>query len=441
MGPPRVLPQGSYALLNCSLPGALTSSETKTQDVVRRDVLVRDGRIASVAVAGTQTFDGPRIDLASGMLWPCFADLHTHIDKGHIWQRAPSGDGSFASALEAVLTDRAHWTPDEVGQRMDFALRCAFAHGTNALRTHIDSHVQDARKSWDAFCAVRDQWRDRITLQAVSIAPATALIDTAVAISIADLVAACSGILGVSTRWIPELETILEQAFDLAEARGLALDFHVDETSDSQSAALDMIARIAIRKRFPLPIVAGHCCSLALQPEALVDRTLDLVAEAGMTVVSLPLLNLGLQDRHAGRTPRWRGVTLVHEMKARGIRVAFGSDNVRDPLHPYGDYDLLEVYRDATRICHLDAPIGDWPASITTAPAAAMGLPDRTLSPGEPADFILFAARNFSELLARPQSDRLVVRRGVASSASPPDFSELDAILAGEGAASAQSMP
>jgi cytosine deaminase len=433
MAPPRSLPSGSYLLTNGSLPGALLNGQKETPDVLARDVLIREGRIASVTAAGTGTFEGPRVDLKGGMLWPCFADLHTHIDKGHIWGRAPRGDGSFNGALQAVLTDRARWTPDEIGRRMDFALRCAFAHGTSALRTHIDSHVPDARISWEAFCDVRDRWRDRIALQAVSIAPADMLVDAGVARKIADLVAECGGVLGVSTRWVPELQTVLENAFDLAEARGLALDLHVDETGDPGSAALGMIAKIAIDRHFALPIVAGHCCSLALQSEDLVNQTLDLVAEAGLTVVSLPLLNVQLQDRQAGRTPRWRGVTLVHEMKARGIRVALGSDNVGDPLHAYGDYDLLEVYREATRICHLDAPISDWPTAVTTAPAAAMGLADRTLSPGAPADFILFTARNFSELLARPQSDRLVVRRGAVSAAVPPDFSELDAILAGDG--------
>jgi cytosine deaminase len=46
--------------------------------------------------------------------------------------------------------------------------------------------------------------------------------------------------------------------------------------------------------------VCGHCCSLAVQDESEADRTMDLVAEAGLTVVSLPLCNLYLQDRNAG---------------------------------------------------------------------------------------------------------------------------------------------
>jgi cytosine deaminase len=58
-----------------------------------------------------------------------------------------------------------------------------------------------------------------------------------------------------------------------------------------------------------------------------------------------------------------------------------------------------------------------------------MELPERPLRVSQPADFIVFSARNFSELLARPQSDRIVVRAGRPSLAQPPDFSELDEML------------
>jgi cytosine deaminase len=51
--------------------------------------------------------------LLQGLVWPCFVDLHTHLDKGHIWPRQPNPDGSFASALTAVETDRnRHWNAE-----------------------------------------------------------------------------------------------------------------------------------------------------------------------------------------------------------------------------------------------------------------------------------------------------------------------------------------
>ena len=98
-----------------------------------------------------------------------------------------------------------------------------------------------------------------------------------------------------------------------------------------------------------------------VQPDDEADATIDRVAEAGIAVVSLPMCNMYLQDRVAGRTPRWRGVTLLHELTARGVPVAVASDNTRDPFYAYGDLDMLEVFREAMRILHLDHPVGDWP--------------------------------------------------------------------------------
>ena len=45
---------------------------------------------------------------------------------------------------------------------------------------------------------------------------------------------------------------------------------------------------------------------------------------------------------------------------------------------------------------------------------------------GAPADLVLFRARSFSELLARPQTDRIVLRAGRPIDTTPPDHRELD---------------
>ena len=89
------------------------------------------------------------------------------------------------------------------------------------------------------------------------------------------------------------------------------------------------------------------CSSLAWQPPAELAKTLDLAAMARVTLVSLPLVNEWTQDRTAAspaRTPRWRGVTALHEAAAAGVRVALASDNTRDQFYQYGDLDMLEVF-------------------------------------------------------------------------------------------------
>jgi cytosine/creatinine deaminase len=130
------------------------------------------------------------------------------------------------------------------------------------------------------------------------------------------------------------------------------------------------------------------------------------------------------------QTPRWRGVTLVHELKQFGVPVAFASDNCRDPFYAYGDHDGWEVFTQAVRIAQLDAPYGDWCRSVTTIPADLMGLPTcGRIGAGLPADLIVFKARNFNELLARSQFDRMVLRNGQPIDTTLPDYAELDDLL------------
>ena len=423
----RIPDSARFVLRRASVP-RLFAAAPGEGDTVALDIAIERGRIAALASPGS--LPGEAVDLDGGMVWPCFVELHTHLDKGHIWPRAANPDGTRMGALTTVGADRAaRWSAGDVQARMEFALCCAYAHGTRAIRTHLDSIGEQPWISWPVFRAVRERWQGRIDLQAVALFHPEAAADDAWLARLADLVAESGGVLGGVPYMEAGLDDYLTRIFGHAEQRGLDLDFHVDELMDPQAATLRRIAEIALDRAFPGRIVVGHCCSIALQPPDDVARTLDLVARAGIAVVSLPMCNMYLQDRSAARTPRWRGVTLLHEMRARGIAVSVSSDNTRDPFYAYGDLDMVEVYREATRIAHLDHPVGDWPASVTTTPASVAGFADAGIVEGAPADLVLFRARTFNEFLARPQADRVVLRAGRAIDRTLPDYRELDALM------------
>ena len=430
---PLIPDQGTYALSNARIHASLSPGIAGTPDAdgfLRCDISVAEGRItATNPVAGP---DGVARDLGGRIVLPAFVDCHTHLDKGHIWPRQPNPDGSFAGALSAVATDRqVNWNADDVRRRMDFALRCAYAHGTKAIRTHIDLLAPQDAISWPVFEEIQQTWKGRIELQGSCLFGIDAARDEAWFESLADRVGAARGVLGAVTYMVPDLDDLLGRMFRAAIKRGLDLDFHADETDSVDAISLSRIAEAALRHRFEGRILVGHCCSLAQQPGDHVKYTLDRCAEAGLAVVSLPMCNLYLQDRRSnGTTPRWRGVTLLHEMKARGIPVCVASDNTRDPFYAYGDLDMLEVYRMATRIIHFDHPVDDWPKTVASTPAEVMRLANAgTLAVGAPADFVVFSGRNWTELLSRPESGRIVVRDGLAIDATPPDYCELDDLM------------
>ncbi|SEA00259.1 cytosine deaminase [Rubrimonas cliftonensis] len=376
--------------------------------------------------------DAPVVDLRGCIVMPGFVDCHTHLDKGHIWPRTPNPDGSFQGALESVAADReARWSARDVAARMEFGLRCAYAHGTVALRTHLDSIGPQTGISWPVFAEARDRWAGRIALQAVCLVPID-MVGSDAFRETADVAARHGGVLGAVTFPVPDITSRLDLLLRMAAERGMDVDLHVDETQDPDAATLREVALAVLRTGFAGRVLCGHCCSLARQPDDAASATMDLVAAAALSVVSLPLCNLYLQDRHAARTPRSRGVTLVHELKARGVPVAFASDNTRDPFYAYGDHDMLEVMREAVRVAHLDHPVSDWPAAFAATPARIMGVKAGEIAQGAPADLVVFPAREWTELLSRPHSDRLVIRGGRAIDARPPDYAELDQLFAPE---------
>ena len=411
---------GPFRLENMTVPSCLLGQEG---GLVPYAVTV-EGSVLS------DRTDVPHINMGGAMVLPCFIDMHTHLDKGHIWPRSPNPDGSFMGALETVGADReANWTAEDVRTRMDFALRCAYAHGTRAIRTHIDSIAPQDAISWPVFAELRAQWAGRVELQGASLTGVDRADMSGEYARTADIVAAHGGVLGLVTYPVPNLRDQLRGFFKLAMDRGLEVDFHADETGDPSAATLRVIAETVLELGYDKPVIVGHCCSLAVQPEAEALGTLDLVARAGLNIVSLPMCNMYLQDRAPGRTPRWRGVTLVHEMKARGINVSFASDNTRDPFYAYGDLDMMEVLREATRIAHLDHSDPDWINSFLANPARACGFEAPSLAPGAPADLVITRARSLTELFARPQSDRIVLRAGRAIDRSLPDYAELDHLM------------
>jgi cytosine deaminase len=73
-----------------------------------------------------------------------------------------------------------------------------------------------------------------------------------------------------------------------------------------------------------------------------VSKLLPLMAEAGVSVVANPLINITLQGRH-DTYPKRRGMTRVPELMAAGVNVAFGHDCVMDPWYSLGSGDMLEV--------------------------------------------------------------------------------------------------
>jgi cytosine/creatinine deaminase len=283
---------GRYRLRRARVPACLLATSTfhdslDPDGAALVDLLIDGEVIAEIVTSGKPPqSDAPMVDMAGRHVWPTLIDMHAHIDKGHAIPRINNPDGSFIGARDATAEDRTrYWSAEDIERRMGFALRCAYAHGVAAIRTHLDSYEGSAETAWGVFRAMRDRWAGRIALQAVSILPID-IFRTPYGVRIANLVAESGGVLGAVTRatggvhskLIDDIDELLDTFLRLATERELDVDLHVDESGDPASTALPRIASAILRNKFEGRVVCGHCCSLSVQPEDHVRTTLALCA-------------------------------------------------------------------------------------------------------------------------------------------------------------------
>ena len=278
-----VLPSGAFTLKNVTVPAAIFGQRG---DLISTDLGIANGRIVAPG--------GKGIEMGGAMVLPAFVDCHTHLDKGHILPRAQNPDGTFVGALTSVREDHLNWTSKDVRTRADFSIRCAYAHGTRAIRTHVDSMNGQYKRSWPVFAGLREKWANKVELQMTSLITCESYGMPEYA-DIAATVANFDGVLGMVSFSMPDLKKVLLGHFETAGNLGLALDFHTDETMDPSSETLRVIAECVMETGFCGRVLVGHCCSLSQQEENLAMDTLDLVAKAKIDVVSLPMCNLYLE--------------------------------------------------------------------------------------------------------------------------------------------------
>jgi cytosine deaminase len=379
----------------------------------------------------------PVIDLDGSTVMSAFVDPHTHLDKGDLCAAGLAPERDLFAAITRVRGDYVRWSAPELTRRIEFALRSAFAHGTRALNSYCDWSVPEGPLAWRVLQDLRSRWAGCVELTITSLASVAELEDPQRAATMTAAVAEGGGVLG----WFvyPGAPThLLPQAFDLAQRHGLRLDFHIDEHLDPPQANLGHVARLARERGWGPRTVCGHACALGVLERCDREALLDEVAASGLGLVSLPWTNLYLQDSGPGlagggrRTPSRRGLLPVHEARARGIPLAFASDNHRDPFFPGGDLDPLQTLALAAMAAQLDDPVRDWADTISRQGAALLHLAwDGVLRQGAPADLVIHPGRDSVEVLSRPAFGRRVLRAGrwlTQAEATLPDFRELDGL-------------
>ena len=394
-------------------------------DLIVKGGTLPDGRVADIGIKGArivavEKLDGAEagqvIDATGDLVSPPFVDPHFHLDATLSYgQPRVNASGTLLEgiALWGELKEIA--TVDEMKARALDYCDWAVSMGLLAIRSHVDTCDPDL-KGVQALLDVRETVKPYLDLQLVAFPQdglyrdPNALEQTLRALDMGlDLV----GGIPHFERTMAEGSRSITELCRIAADRGLPVDVHCDETDDPMSRHIEMLAHETQRLGLHGRVAASHLTSMHSMDNYYVSKLLPLIAEAGISAISNPLINIVIQGRH-DTFPKRRGLTRVKEMQAQGITVGWGQDCVRDPWYPLGTADMLDVAFMGLHVAQMTHPdeMRRCFDMVTTANARILGLQDYGLEPGCTASLVVLDAGDPIEAL-RLRPDRLaVVSRG-----------------------------
>jgi len=394
-------------------------------DLIVRGGTLPDGRIADIGISGEtiaaiepklQGSARTEVNAGGNLVSPPFVDPHFHMDA------TLSYGIPRINASGTLLEGIALWgelkpllTHEAVRDRALAYCDWAVSMGLLAIRTHVDV-CDDRLLAVEALLDVKKTIAPYIDLQLVAF-PQDGFYRSPKArentIRALDMGVDIVGGIPHFERTMADGTRSVTELCEIAAKRGLMVDLHCDETDDPLSRHIEQLAYETQRLGLQGKVAGSHLTSMHSMDNYYVSKLLPLIAEAGVSAIPNPLINIMLQGRH-DTFPKRRGLTRVKEMQAIGIRVGWGQDCVLDPWYSLGTADMLDVAFMGLHVAQMSSPadMARCFDMVTNVNAAIMGLDHLGLAVGKRASLVILDAGNPIEAL-RLRAERIcVIARG-----------------------------
>lgn len=377
---------------------------------------VQNGKIVQVSLdeisPGEKT-----IDAQGAMISPALIEPHFHIENSLIWDTDNlNQSGTLREAIDIYADVKVKLTPEDILQRASQTIHEAIAHGTLWMRNHVDIDQYAKLDLLHAVVAAREKFKGVFDLQLIAF-PQHGLARNPESV---DLMWQAMENGATLVGGIPHHEKNMEDGarqieiiFEIAKAKDVNLDVHIDETDDPYWQSLELLAEKTIDEGYQGRVTAGHCTSMAAWDKKTLNRIIDKVKEADITVVTNTPINLLLQGR-LDETPVRRGIARIAELIEAGVNVCCGQDDLMNMFYPFGQMDPLEVANIAAHAGHLTSPKQIQVAFDMSRYNAArnIGLQNYGVHEGSDANLILLNATSAVDALRRKPERLYVIRQG-----------------------------
>jgi cytosine deaminase len=396
-------------------PLDLVLADARLPDGTPADVGCRDGRIAAIG-----TLDGePAREVVAcdgRLVTPGLVESHIHLDKALLADRAPGVEGTLVEAIRVTGEAKRRFTVDDIRARARAVLDLAVAHGTTAMRSHVEVDPIVGLKGLEALLPLKREYAPALDLQLCAFAqegilqvPGTELLLSEALRGGADLVGGCP-------YNDSDAAAHIDTVFALARRFDVDADFHVDFFDEPEHLHVRLICERTVRLGWQGRVAVGHLTEVAALPPAEQDAIAALLQRSGVGVIMLPATDLYLMGRRDERNVR-RGLAPARRLLAAGVPVAAATNNVRNAFTPVGNADLALMGYLLAVGAHMgtDQGLREALAMITEHPARILRLEGYGLAVGSRADLVVWETTRPEDVVGALAPRRLVVKRGRVS--------------------------
>ena len=366
------------------------------------NLAVREGRFAAIGPECPAIDGAEVVDLAGHLVLPGFVDGHIHLDKSFVGDRWRPHRHVTSLRERLAIEKQELASAGPIVERADALIRQAASFGTIAMRSHVDVDATTGLTNLHAVMEAREKWRGVVDIELVAF-PQAGVVSCPGTAEVLDAAAreGAQVIGGIDPTTLDgDADGQLDIVFGIAEKRGVKIDIHLHEPGQQ---GIDQLHRIAGRTRasgLNGRVSVSHAYGLGDVAPEVVDPVAAALAEAGVSIMT--------------NAPGDRAFPPILQLRAAGVRVFTGNDNIQDAWWPYGNGDMLQRamlvgYRSGF---YTDEELGVALHMATEAGAAVLGKGDYGLKVGNEATFVVVKAPNAAAAVAAVPAERAIVRSG-----------------------------
>jgi cytosine/adenosine deaminase-related metal-dependent hydrolase len=286
-----------------------------------------------------------------------FACHHAHFDKAYLisMDNLRLGQVDMQKKWELYRFLKENYTAADLEERIRRGVEKMMGQGVTYCRTMVDADSTVKLLPIQAALKIKEQYRGRMEFE-VGVQPLQGVLDPdsykyfEKACEMADFVG------GLPSRDRPEPEKHLDVIMRLAKRLGKPLDVHIDQENNPLENETELLARKTIEHGLEGKVFGVHAISLAAKPEHEQDRIIDLLKDAGVSIIICPSAALSMKQLDM-TAPLHNSIAPFPRLLAAGVPCYLGVDNISDLFMPIVDGDIwfeCRMLMEACRFYNID---------------------------------------------------------------------------------------